>query len=160
MCFNLLYRYIYYILERMCCLLMINSSKFIDNYFKFLVLLFWPIIWYKWTIISTYTIDLTLVMAFSILSIIYFILYLYFCYKKQKIEKIIVIYRITLVLSFISTLFSFLLYPTSILLLLIKIIFIGICFYYSCLKVFKYKLEEGLVGILSCILLLIITFLY
>ncbi len=139
---------------------MINSSKFFDNYFKFLVLLFWPIIWYKWTIISTYTIDLTLVVTFCISSIIYFILYLYYCCKKTKTEKIIVIYRITLLLSFISTLFSFLLYPTSILLLMLKIIFISICFYYSCIKVFKYKLEEGLVGILSCILLLIITFLY
>lgn len=139
---------------------MINSSNFFDNYFKILVLLFWPMIWYKWTIISTYTIDLVLVAGFCVLAIIYILLFLYFFHNHPEVENIILVYRISTLLAFTSTLFSFLLYPTSVSLLLIKMIFIGICFYYSCIKVFKYKIEEGLVGILSCLLLLAITLLY
>ena len=139
---------------------MINSNKFFDNYFKFLVLLFWPMIWYKWTIISNYTIDLVLVATFCLLAIIYVVLFLTFFHNHPEIENIVLIYRISILLAFISTLFSFLLFPTSIFLLLLKMIFIGICFYYSCLKVFKYKIEEGLVGILSCLLLFAITLFY
>lgn len=139
---------------------MINSSKFFDNYFKVLVLLFWPMIWYKWTIISDYEVDLILVITFCVLSIIFLLVFLHFYHKHPEVENIVLIYRITMLLAFTSTLFSFILFPKSVSLLLIKMIFIGICFYYSCIKVFKYKMEEGLVGILSCLLLLAITLLY
>lgn len=139
---------------------MINSSKFFDNYFKLLVLLFWPMIWYKWTIISDYEIDLILVITFCVLAIIFLLLFLYYSHKHPEVENIVLVYRITMLLAFISTLFSFILFPKSVSLLLIKMIFIGICFYYSCIKVFRYKMDEGLVGILSCLLLFAITLLY
>ena len=137
-----------------------NRTNFFDNYFKFLVLLFWPLIWYKWVIISDFIIDLVLVSIFCVLAIIYVILYLLDFNQKPKLDNIVHFYRISLLLAFISTLFSFILFPTNIFLLLLKAVFIIICFYYSCIKVFKYKIDEGLIGILSCILLLAITFLY
>lgn len=137
-----------------------NKSNFFDNYFRFLVLLFWPLVWYRWVIISDFTIDLILVSIFCILAIIYIVLYILNWNKTPKVDNIVHLYRISLLFAFVSTLFSFILFPTNLFLLFLKIIFIIICFYYSCIKVFKYKIDEGLVGILSCILLLAITFLY
>lgn len=139
---------------------MINNDKFYDNYFKFLVLLFWPIIWYKKVAVSYHPLEIGMVTLFTILATLYIALFLLFGNKTSTISTIVILYRITLLLSFIVTLFSFLVFPTSLLGLLLKLFFVLLCLYTSCIKVFKYKIEEGLVGILSSILLLAITLLY
>ena len=110
---------------------MINT-KLIDNYFKFLFLSFWPIIWYELVFVSDPFIKSTLVTLY---------------------------YRISTLTAFISTLFS-LIYPTNLLFLSFKVIFIFMYLYISYTKLFKYKIEEGLVGILASLLLLVIMFRY
>lgn len=135
----------------------VNKTKFFDDYFKILVLLFWPIIWFKWQFLATDTISFTLFIIYLALATVYFITFTYSYLVKKNCEKIVYFYRISTLLAFISTLLSFLLYPTNMFLLLIKMIFAAIYFYVSCLMVYKYNIDEGVVGILSVFLLVAIV---
>lgn len=134
-----------------------NRKDFYDEYFKILVLLFWPIIWFKWVFLATYKISYTLFLIYLVLAGIYILLFTYSFILKKKHDKIVYVYRISTLVTFIFTLPSFLLYPKSLILLTIKLIFIGIYFYISCVKVYKYHMDEGVVGILSALLLASIT---
>jgi len=136
---------------------MINS-KFLDNYFKFLFLSFWPIIWYELVFVSDPFVKSILVTLYSIATLIYILFMIFF--KDNNLKSICIYYRISTIASFIFTLFSLLLFPTSILFLILKLIFIFIYFYFSYTKLFKYKIEEGLVGIIASLLLLVIMFRY
>lgn len=134
------------------------DTKALDKYFKFLFLSFWPIIWYELVVVSDPLVKSILVTTYCIFTSIYILLMIFF--KENNLKTITLYYRVSVLLSFIFTLFSLLLFPTSIPLLLLKIVFIFICLYFSYTKLFKYKIEEGLVGMISSLLLLAITFLY
>ncbi len=135
---------------------MINT-KFVDNYFKFLFLSFWPIIWYELVFVSDPFITSTLVTLYCIATLIYVPVIIFF---KDNIKSITLYYRISTIAAFIFTLFSLLLFPTSLFFLALKVIFVFIYLYLSYTKLFKYKIEEGLVGVLGALLLLVITFRY
>lgn len=135
---------------------MINT-KLIDNYFKFLFLSFWPIIWYELVFVSDPFIKSILVTLYCFATLTYILLIIFL---KNDIESITLYYRISTLTTFISTLFSLLIFPTSLLFLSFKIIFMFIYLYFSYTKLFKYKIEEGLVGILASLLLFVIMFRY
>ena len=134
---------------------MINT-KLIDNYFKFLFLSFWPIIWYELVFVSDPFIKSTLVTLYCVITLTYILIIMFF---KKNIKSLTLYYRISTLTDFISTLFS-LIYPTNLLFLSFKVIFIFMYLYISYTKLFKYKIEEGLVGILASLLLLVIMFRY
>lgn len=135
------------------------NEKLLDNFFRVLTLFFWYIIWYKWVAISIEYIELTLCTLFSLLSLLYIIL-VSLSYKKNTISKIDLLYKISTLLAFISTLFSFVLFSKSYFYLYLKIFFVLIYFYCSCIKVYKYNKDEGIVGILASLLLIVLTLLY
>ncbi|EGT3837824.1 hypothetical protein ERM61_07005, partial [Clostridioides difficile] len=128
--------------------------------FKFLALLFWPIMWYKWIVISNGTLENMLFTIYAIVAIVFIILYSVFMIKYKDITQIDFFYRISTLLAFIFTLFSFLIYPKSLFFLYLKIIFTGIYLYYSIVKTLKFKDDEGVVGIMSSLLLIVITLFY
>ena len=136
------------------------KEKLFDNYFKFLALLFWPIMWYKWIVISNGTLENMLFTIYAIVAIVFNILYSVFMIKYKDITQIDFFYRISTLLAFIFTLFSFLIYPKSLFFLYLKIIFTGIYLYYSIVKTLKFKDDEGVVGIMSSLLLIVITLFY
>ncbi len=135
------------------------NEKLLDNFFRGLTLFFWSIIWYKWVAISIEYIELTLCTLFTLLSLLYIIL-VSLSYKKNTISKIDLLYKISTLLAFISTLFSFVLFSKSYFYLYLKIFFVLIYFYCSCIKVYKYNKDEGIVGILASLLLIVLTLLY
>ena len=134
------------------------NIEFFDKYFKFLFLSFWAMVWYELVFVSDTFIKTILVSTYCIFTSIYIFFILFI--KKATIKNITLNNRMSILCSFISTLFSLLLFSTSIFFLITKLIFILICLYFSYTKLFKYKIEEGLVGILSSTLLLVITFYY
>lgn len=136
------------------------KEKLFDNYFKFLALLFWPIMWYKWIVISNGTLENMLFTIYAIVAIVFIILYSVFMIKYKDITQIDFFYRISTLLAFIFTLFSFLIYPKSLFFLYLKITFTGIYLYYSIVKTLKFKDDEGVVGIMSSLLLIVITLFY
>ncbi len=136
------------------------KEKLFDNYFKFLALFFWPIMWYKWIVISNGTLENMLFTTYAIIAIVFIILYSVSMIKYKDITQIDFFYRISTLLAFIFTLFSFLIYPKSLFFLYLKIIFTGIYLYYSIVKTLKFKDDEGIVGIMSSLLLIVITLFY
>lgn len=134
------------------------KTKFYDNFFKFLVLLFWPIMWFNPHLLPNYFFASLLFIIYFTLSIIYLISFLYFKVRYKNVENIVMAYRFSTLLSFIFTLLSFLLFPKSLTLLFIKMIFLAIYLYYSCIKVFRHKIDEGVVGILSVLLIFVLTY--
>ncbi|WP_243444913.1 hypothetical protein [Romboutsia maritimum] len=137
-----------------------DKNNFFDNYFKLLTLLFWPIILYKWLFIANESVEYKLFIIFAILSIIYIISFLFIFYKDKNIKLITILYRISTLLAFLFTLGSFLLFPKNLFWLYLKMLFLILYFYFSCVKVSKYKIDEGVVGIIGSILLLVITIFY
>ncbi len=135
-----------------------KENNFFDSSFKILFLFFWVIIWYKWVALSNNTLELFLVNIFSIASLLYIIFSTILIIQKKDINPIIIWYRISILASFVSCLFSFILYPTSLIYFHIKNILIIICIYISYKKLFTYKIEEGLVGIIASVLLLVMSF--
>ena len=140
----------------------INKGNFMENYFKLITLTFWPIIWYKWIVISTRELELFLFFAFSLLSAVYVVLFIIGYFKKSKEERkgYMLEYRLSTILAFIVTLLSFVLYPKNIMLLYGKLFVISVYFYFSYVEVFKRKNVEGVVGIMSFLLLFIFTIFY
>ena len=77
---------------------MINT-KFIDNYFKFLFLSFWPIIGYELIFVSDPFIKFILVTLYCIVTLIYIALIIFF--KDNNIKSITIYYRISTLTAFI-----------------------------------------------------------
>lgn len=134
------------------------NNKFLDKYFKFLFLCFWPMIWYELIFVPDPIIKSIFVTIYCILSIIYILLLIRF--KDNNLKSISLYYKISTLTSFIFTLFSLLLFPTNILFFILKIIFIFIHLYISYIKLFQHKIEEGLVGVIASLLLLVIIVRY
>lgn len=138
-----------------------KEEVYIENYFKILSLVFWPIIWYKWIVISNETIEIILVATYTVMCIGYTVYYLYLKNKfDYKVEKIDFYYKFSTLLAFLITLYSFLLFPKNITALLLKLFLIGLFFYFSVVKTVRYGNEEGVVGIMASLLLAIITIFY
>ncbi|WP_455538289.1 hypothetical protein [Terrisporobacter sp.] len=133
---------------------------FLEMGFRGLTLLFWPIIIFKWIFISNIYIEVNAFLAFSILAISYMIIITILQIKNKVFEKIVIYYRIITLISFILTLAAFLLYPTNIILMFVKILTIFIYFYISSKGVYTYKNEEYVVGMISSILLFAISICY
>jgi hypothetical protein len=134
-----------------------TNTKFIDDFFKFLTLLFWPIVWYNYVVIPKIETEIFMFTIFTLFSIIYIFLLLH---NFKKFDKIVVLYKVSTLITFIVFLCSYLLFSKNIILLFVKLVFIFAYFYISYIKNFKYKMNEGVVGILSALMLITITFSY
>ena len=128
--------------------------------FRGLTLMFWPIIIYTWIFIPNTYIEKNSFLIFSILAIIYIINLILLQIKYKLLNNIIIYYRISTLISFILTLATFLLYPTNISLMWLKLLSIFIYFYISFKNVYNHKIEECVVGVIGAILLFVITICY
>lgn len=137
-----------------------KKEYFFEMGFRALTLIFWPIIIYKWIFISNIYMERNSFLIFTILSIIYIIKICISQIKYKFLDNIVIYYRISTLISFILTLASFSLYPTNITLLCLKLLFVFIYFYISCKNVYTYKIEECVVGMISSILLVVISICY
>ena len=137
-----------------------NKEVFFEYYFRFLTLFFWPIIFYKIIFIQNYTLETILFYSYTFVGIIYIALLIFYFMGMKKLRDINLHYRLNTIFSYILTLSTFLLFPTNLTLLYLKFIFILIYFYFSCRMVFRFKNEEGVVGIISSLLLMVIAISY
>lgn len=137
-----------------------KKEYYFEMGFRGLTLIFWPIIIYKWIFISNVYIERNSFLIFSILATVYIVSISTFQIKYKFLDNIIVYYRVFTLISFILTLASFLLYPTNITLMCLKLLFTFIYLYISFKNVYTHKIEECVVGIISAILLLVINICY
>ena len=137
-----------------------KREYFFEMGFRGLTLIFWPLIIYKWIFIPNIYMERNSFLIFSILAIMYIINIGILQIKYKFLDNIVVYYRVSTLISFILTLASFLLYPTNIILMWLKLLSIFIYFYISTKNVYNYKMEECVVGMISSILLLVISICY
>lgn len=132
-----------------------------DRLFKIVFIGFWTVFLFTTTISTNDYVSVIIFQIYNTLLLAYIIFYLFFSFMfKLNSEKIIVYYRISTLLAFLSTSYSFVMFPTSITLFVIKLIFIFIYIYISSIKVYKYKIEEGVVGIMSSTLIIVMLLCY
>lgn len=137
-----------------------NKETLFEYYFRFLTLLFWPIICYKWIFIQNITIESILFTIYTFVGLIFIILIISNFIINKNILSIDLCYKVSTIISYILTLSSFLLFPTNLAVLGFKFISIIAYLYFSCKLVFKFKNEEGVVGIISSLLLTAIAICY
>lgn len=136
------------------------NKKYIDYYFRFIHLSFWPILWYKWIAITNTNIEMGLFVFFTS-QVVIFIFYLSIMRLLiSRTIKLKFFYRLITSICFVFTLLSFMIFPRSVGLLYIKMILIALFFYVSYRLVVYERDDEGVVGLMSALLLAAMTFFY
>lgn len=141
---------------------LLESDDFFEHYFRLLTLCFWPIMWYKWNVISSRKLEYILFLTYSFFALIYLVLFIIRFFKSdlEKRNSMMFYYRASSIVAFIISLFSFVLFPKNIPLFYFKLFSISVYLYFSYREVFKNKNDEGVVGIMSFLLLLALTIFY
>lgn len=134
---------------------MIKKDFILEYLFRTITILFWIIILYNWIFIPIININLYIFIFYTIISSLYllFISIHKIKYNFSKNLDIDFLYNFTSISVFIIYLCSLLVYSNSLNILFLKFLTILIYFYISYKRTFKFKKEDGLVGIISSILL-------
>lgn len=133
---------------------------FIEMYFRFVSLLFWPIYWYKWTVITVENLNNILFKIYGVIDLVFiFILVLFFTIKRRETLWYF-IFSLSMSTCYLVSLYSFIMVPVDINWLYIKIgtIIVTMIISWNLLK--RDGNDIGVVGLLSGVLLLIMTYFY
>lgn len=133
---------------------------FMEIYFRTISLMFWPIYWYKWIVITIENYNKILFQIFLVIDVI-FILLLFIRLIRRKVQsKNYFLFTLSTSLTYLVSLFSFMIYPTNTLLLYLKIIMCFILISSSWRLIKRENNDIGVVGIMAGLLLLILTYFY
>lgn len=133
---------------------------FIEMYFRFVSLLFWPIYWYKWTVITVENLNNILFKIYGVIDLVFiFLLVLFFIIKRRETLWYF-IFSLSMSTCYLVSLYSFIMVPVDINWLYIKIgtIIVTMIISWNLLK--RDGNDIGVVGLLSGFLLLIMTYFY
>ncbi len=133
---------------------------FIEMYFRFVSLLFWPIYWYKWTVITVENLNNILFKIYGVIDLVFiFLLVLFFTIKRRETLWYF-IFSLSMSTCYLVSLYSFIMAPVDINWLYIKIgtIIVTMIISWNLLK--RDGNDIGVVGLLSGVLLLIMTYFY
>ncbi|MGP1583655.1 hypothetical protein [Peptostreptococcus stomatis] len=133
---------------------------FIEMYFRFVSLLFWPIYWYKWTVITVENLNNILFKIYGVIDLVFiFLLVLFFIIKRRETLWYF-IFSLSMSTCYLVSLYSFIMVPVDINWLYIKIgtIIVTMIISWNLLK--RDGNDIGVVGLLSGVLLLIMTYFY
>nr|WP_314277272.1 hypothetical protein [uncultured Peptostreptococcus sp.] len=137
-----------------------HGLNFIEIYFRLVSLLFWPVYWYKWTVITVENFNNTLFEMYAIVDIVFIsLLIIVFCVNRRETFRYF-LFSLSMSLSYIISLYSFIIVPIDITWLYIKISSLIITMIISWNLLKKESNDIGVVGILTGILLLIMTYFY
>ena len=141
-----------------------NKLNLFNNIFKFLFLAFWIIFWFVGIILTDNKfnkLSSSLFIIYTSLCITYIVTYIaYMNYTKIYEDKIEILYKIVTLMSFIFSSYNYYMFSVSMFGFLLKLIFLIIYMYISIIKVHKYKLEEGVVGIIASTLMIFMLLRY
>lgn len=134
---------------------MIRKNFILEFLFRGLTILFWFIFLYNWILIPHININLYIFIFYTVIALFYLVIFSIDKIQDNSFKErdIDFLYRFISISTFIVYLLSILLFSNSLKILFLKFILTLIYFYISYKKAFKLKQEEGLVGIISSILL-------
>ena len=131
-----------------------------ELYFRLISLMFWPIYWYKWIVITIENYNNILFYIYFVVDAI-FITLLIIKYIRKKIEsKRYFKFALSMSLTYLITLSSFMIFTTNITLLYAQIIMCIILMVESWKLVKEDYNDIGVVGVLAALLILILTYFY
>lgn len=138
----------------------IGKNRALEYYFRLATLLFWFLYWYKWTLITSENYNEILIKSYSILALTYIITRLIDQIFNRSLPCYEFLFHIISIAAYIISLFSFIIYPSLIELLYVKMLFSVLLIYVS-RKMMTVELNElGLVGIFTGVLILTLTYFY
>ncbi|WP_242961491.1 hypothetical protein [Peptostreptococcus faecalis] len=138
----------------------INKLSFMEIYFRIISLLFWPIYWYKWIVITIENYNNTLFSIYLAIDGVFIILLVGSYIIKKQTSKRYFLFALCTSITYLVSLLSFMIFPINTPLLYLKI---GMCLLLMVVswKLIKEDLNDiGVVGLLAGILLLILTYFY
>lgn len=131
-----------------------------ELYFRLISLMFWPIYWYKWIVITIENYNNILFYIYFVVDVI-FITLLIIKYIRKKIEsKRYFKFALSMSLTYLITLSSFMIFTTNITLLYAQIIMCIILMVESWKLIKEDYNDIGVVGVLAALLILILTYFY
>lgn len=138
----------------------IKKLTFMELYFRFISLLFWPIYWYKWIVITIENYNYILFYIYLAVDSLFIVL-LIIWYLRKKIEsKRYFLFALSMSITYLITLSSFMIFKTNIMLLYAQIIMCIILIAVSWKLIKREYNDIGVVGILAGALILILTYFY
>ncbi|CAK7003821.1 MAG: hypothetical protein PEPC_00146 [Peptostreptococcus russellii] len=138
----------------------IKNLTFMELYFRFISLLFWPIYWYKWIVITIENYNYILFYIYLAVDSLFIVL-LIIWYLRKKIEsKRYFLFALSMSITYLITLSSFMIFKTNIMLLYAQIIMCIVLIAVSWKLIKREYNDIGVVGILAGALILILTYFY
>lgn len=133
---------------------------FIEIYFRLVSILFWPIYWYKWTVITVENFNNVLFNIYGVIDLAFIVLLVIFFLFKRRETLWYFLFSLSMAVCYIVSLYSFIIVPVDINWLYIKIgtIIVTMVISWNLLK--RDENDVGVVGLLSGVLLLIMTYFY
>ena len=131
-----------------------------ELYFRIISLLFWPIYWYKWIVITIENYNNTLFYIYLGVDGV-FIALLIIRYIMKKIDsKRYFKFALSMAVTYLITLTSFMIFKTNIMLLYAQIIMCIVLIFESWKMIREEYNDIGVVGMLAGLLILILTYFY
>ena len=133
---------------------------FMEVFFRLVAILFWPLYWYNWSVITIANYNRILFTIYLCISVSFlFVSSLEYLFRKS-VTKNYFYYRTTLIVTYLESLYSFMIEPKNIDALYIKV---GLCIlliFVSNRLIKKDNNDTGVVGLMSAVLLLVLTYFY
>lgn len=134
--------------------------NFIELYFRFISFLMWPIYWYKWMVITIENYNKLLFTVYFFLDIVFIIVVVVVFLFKKNTSKYYFYFEISTSTTYLVSLLSFMIFPRNVYLLYLKILLCMVHVLISWKLIKKDENDIGVVGIMSGILLLVLTYFY
>lgn len=146
---------------------MFNSIKelkklsFMEIYFRIVSLLFWPIYWYKWIVITIENYNLVLFEVYLVVDSIFILLLLIRkIFKKVTQSNLYFLFALSMSVNYLVSLYSFMICPTNIPVLYLKMFTCILMMIISWKLIKKEDNDIGVVGLMAGILILMLTYFY
>lgn len=138
----------------------IRKLPFMEVFFRLVCLLFWPIYWYKWVVITIENYNTVLFIIFTVVDLIFVLFLLIYFITGRVCSKRYFLFQLSISITYFLTLLSFMIFNTSRLILYSQISACVISIIISWNLIKKEYNDIGVVGILSGLLILIVTYFY
>ncbi|SFE16332.1 hypothetical protein [Peptostreptococcus sp. D1] len=138
----------------------IKSLSFLELYFRLICLVFWPIYWYDWIVITIQNYNLILFNIYFAMDIIFIVFLIIKRFVNAKATKWYFCFMLTTSLAYLVSLYSNMIAPRDVTFLYIKIMLCLLMIFSSWRLIKAEENDVGVVGVLSGILLLVLTYFY
>lgn len=138
----------------------VRNLGFVEAFFRLTCILFWPLYWYKWSVITVANYNEILFTVYWMVSGTFlFVCTLAYLFRRST-SHTYYLYRMVLVFTYLESLYSFMLVPKNVEALYLRIVLCVILLFVSNRLIRLDKNDTGVVGILSSILILVLTYFY